>query len=135
MQFTLRLCAIVAAYCKQAVCSSPLLSDRWLQHLLGIAATGSDSAFVPPCMCDTATAKDNAGLLEICEEVLDDWGGYNIANVLSITARQGLKGNANTLSMLIEHRTPCNKGQWCLYKRFETKCMPERVNMTHLHDM
>ncbi len=48
------------------------------------------------------------GIPEVCQEVLDDWRGNDITNVLCITARKGLESNAYTLPNFIEHRPTCD---------------------------
>ncbi|KAA6428207.1 MAG: hypothetical protein FRX49_01803 [Trebouxia sp. A1-2] len=49
------------------------------------------------------------GIPKICQEVLDDWCGNDIANIFCITARERLESNAYTLPNFIEHRPTCDK--------------------------
>lgn len=46
-------------------------------------------------------------LPEVGEEMVDDRGRYEPANVLRISSRQGLESNANTLPKAIEDRATC----------------------------
>ena len=46
---------------------------------------------------------------KVCQEVLYDWCGNDIANILCITARERLERYAHTLPNFIEDRPTCHK--------------------------
>ena len=46
---------------------------------------------------------------KVCQEVLDDWCGNDIANILCLTARERLERYAHTLPNFIEDRPTCHK--------------------------
>ncbi len=68
------------------------LSDVWQAHHSHLTA-----------------ASYKLGIPKVCQEVLDDWRGNDIANILCITARERLESNAYTLPNFIEHRPTCDK--------------------------